>query len=539
MLSTLSQLLQVIFIALVIAIAIYTWQRGLGSFGTIGGSDARTAQTESELREALRNASSAIALAEERKSEIQRLTSSIQDLQARLSKEISNVQILSSKVAGQEAQVSSAHLQLTQKVAQEEQIKQQLVTLRERLEAETRRSEIYNAKILVLENKLQNERDSAAEKIALLSKFREEMQERFKQLSGEVLKTQGDLFGKVTVERLESTLIPLREHVGHFEKGLREMYQQTSKDREALRVEISQLTARSEAISHEALALTRALKGNKQKQGTWGEMILSNILEQSGLRKGEQYETQAHRLNDDGERLRPDVVIKMPGGKSLVIDSKVSLNDYETCVTDDDDKTVAEARRRHVNALKAHINSLSSKSYQLSEGTTVDYVVMFIPIEGALAEALREDRGLTEYALEKHIAIATPTTLMMALRTVAHVWSVEKRNQNADEIARRAGLLYDKVANFLLNFEKIGKNLEQSQTAYSAALTQMSIGRGNLLSQIETLKVLGAKTTRSLPIDFDEDSEDTGKAITEVLKDPQVIIDNTALIQPTTMHLRD
>lgn len=197
------------------------------------------------------------------------------------------------------------------------------------------------------------------------------------------------------------------------------------------------------------------------------------------------------------------MVVRIPGGKSLVVDSKVSLTAYADAVNAETEEEAAAARKRHVASIRSHINGLSGKAYQAAEDMTVDYVILFVPIEGALSEALREDGALTEYALERHITIATPTTLMMALRTVSHVWAVERRNRNAEEIAKRAGLLYDKVAGFVSRMEGVGTRLRQAQDSYDAALGQLSQGSGNLLRQAEMLKVLGAKTTKSIGIEFD------------------------------------
>jgi DNA recombination protein RmuC len=235
-------------------------------------------------------------------------------------------------------------------------------------------------------------------------------------------------------------------------------------------------------------------------------MILANILERSGLREGEEYETQAHRTGPNGEQLRPDVVVRIPGGKSLVVDSKVSLVAYTDAVNAQTEEAAAAARKRHVASLKAHINGLSGKAYQAAEELSVDYVILFVPIEGALSEALREDGTLTEYALERHITIATPTTLMMALRTVSHVWAVERRNRNAEEIAKRAGLLYDKVAGFVSSMEGVGTRLRQAQGSYDVAIGQLTQGTGNLLRQTEKLKELGAKTSKSIGMDFDREA---------------------------------
>ncbi|MDR5655247.1 DNA recombination protein RmuC [Ruixingdingia sedimenti] len=447
------------------------------------------------------------ALIAERDATITRLTSDIATFQTRIEVEHQRQKELSADVARMTTQTQADAQAIAERRADGQKAAEVIIELRKRVEAEQQAQQVLKARISALETQIEAERVAADDKIALLTKIRDDMQERFRQLADEALKTQGEAFSKANVERLEATLSPLKEHVGHFEKELREVHQETVKDRERLKTEIAQLTRRSEAISQEALALTRALKGDHQQQGAWGEMILENILERSGLRKDEEYLTQAHRTGTEGERLRPDVVVRIPGGKSLVIDSKVSLNDYAAAVNAEDESEAILSRKRHVAAMRAHINGLSAKSYQLAEGQSVDYVIMFVPIEGALSEALREDGKLTEYALERHITIATPTTLMMAMRTVSHVWAVERRNQNAENIAKRAGLLYDKVTSFVTNMEKVGKGIETAQGAYESAIGQLSRGRGNVLSQVEALKSLGARATKSISLEFEGKAE--------------------------------
>lgn len=380
---------------------------------------------------------------------------------------------------------------------------EQIIALRTRLDESGAEKQELTGQVNKLEAELKAQGEAAAEKIEILSKVRADMEAKFGELAREALKIQGEAFSKTNIEKLTATLTPLKEHVGHFERELKAVHQATVDDRAALKAEIRNLTQRSEAISKEATALTRALKSDQQKQGAWGEMILANILERSGLREGEEYETQAHRTGTDGERLRPDVVVRIPGGKSLVVDSKVSLVAYTDAVNAETEEAAAAARRRHVASIKSHINGLSGKAYQNAEELTVDYVILFVPIEGALSEALREDGALTEYALERHITIATPTTLMMALRTVSHVWAVERRNRNAEEIAKRAGLLYDKVVGFVSSMEGVGSRLRQAQDSYDIAIGQLSQGSGNLLRQTEMLKTLGAKTTKSIGVEFD------------------------------------
>lgn len=382
-----------------------------------------------------------------------------------------------------------------------------LLKLRSKLDEEVEIKQQLTNKIACIESVMKSEKKVSEEKIEFLGKVRQDMESKFRELAQEALKVQGEAFSKSNLEKLEASLTPLKEHVGHFEKELKLVHQETLKDREYLKAEINQLSKRSEEISHEAISLTRALKGDQQQQGAWGEMILESVLERSGLREGEEYETQAHRVGADGERLRPDVVVRVPGKKTLIIDSKVSLVAYTDCVNADSEAEAAAARKRHVNSLRGHIKELASKDYQGAENSTVDYVIMFVPIEGALSEGLREDGKLTEHAIDRNIMIATPTTLMMALRTIANVWAVERRNQNAEQIAERAGRLYDKVVGFVYNLENVGKRLGQAQDAYKDAFDQLSRGRGNVLSQVESLKTLGAKTGKSIGVELDEGAE--------------------------------
>lgn len=473
------------------------------------------AATEAELRDTVYDASRAEAQSEERLTEINRLKCDVTRLQARIEADAERAQAAVGRISGLEAElrgsqelaaltVNRTGETLTELRGQITERDALIRDLRQRLENEATNRQGLVGTINRLEAELKAQAEAAAEKIEMLSRVRADMETKFGELAREALKVQGEAFSLANIERMSATLTPLKEHVGHFERELKAVHQATLEDRAALKAEIRQLTQRSEAISKEATALTRALKSDQQKQGAWGEMILSNILERSGLREGEEYETQPHRIGAEGERLRPDVVVRIPGGKSLVIDSKVSLLAYTDAVNAENDADAASARKRNVASLRAHINGLSAKGYPAAEESTVDYVILFVPIEGALSEALREDGTLTEYALERHITIATPTTLMMALRTVAHVWAVERRNRNAEEIAKRAGLLYDKVASFVGSMEGVGNRLRQAQESYDTALGQLSRGNGNLLWQAESLKLLGAKSTKSIGVAFGE-----------------------------------
>lgn len=482
-------------------------------------SAARISGLETELRGAQEEAGRAAARhqsqLDERSAEIDRLNGRIAELtradeakseemsalQSRISRLDAELRAAGTLAETTAARTAEALADLRGQIAERDG---QVRDLRTKLDQAGAEKQALTGQVNKLQAELKAQGEAAAEKIEILSSVRADMEAKFGELAREALKIQGEAFSATNLERLNATLTPLKEHVGHFERELKAVHQATIEDRAALKAEIKQLTQRSEAISQEATALTRALKSDQQRQGAWGEMILANILERSGLREGEEYETQAHRTGTDGERLRPDVVVRIPGGRSLVVDSKVSLVAYADAVNAETDAEAAAARKRHVASLRAHINGLSGKSYQAAEDLTVDYVILFVPIEGALSEALREDGALTEYALERHVTIATPTTLMMALRTVSHVWAVERRNRNAEEIAKRAGLLYDKVAGFVSSMEGVGTRLRQAQDSYDAALGQLSQGSGNLLRQAEMLKALGAKTTKSIGMGFEE-----------------------------------
>lgn len=376
-----------------------------------------------------------------------------------------------------------------------------------RLTETAQRAETAERELAALRAQTDQERRAAEEKLAMITAMRDDLRRSFKELADAALQESGEQLSKSSRERLEAALTPLKEHVTLFQAELKASHESALREREALKQEILMLSRRSEDVSKEAVALTRALKGDKQRQGAWGEMVLEGILERSGLRKGEEYTTQDSHQGDEGARLRSDVIVRMPQGSALVIDSKVSLVDYETSVNSEDDTQAALARKRHVRALQAHIDTLSGKDYARLIGQSVDYTIMFVPIEGALSEALREDGDLTRYALEKSVMIATPTTLMLALRTIANFWTFDRRNRNAEEIARRAGLLYEKVALFAESMEGVGKSLSQAQTSYSTAMDRLSRGNGNVLSQVDRLKQLGARTSKSIATDFDPEPE--------------------------------
>lgn len=329
---------------------------------------------------------------------------------------------------------------------------------------------------------------------------RQQMTDEFKAIAGDVLKNQSETFTKQNREQVDTLLKPLQEKIGEFHVGL-------IKDRATMGEQIRALLESNVQITTEANNLTRALKGNSQTQGAWGEMILSTILERSGLREGEQYVTQQSHAGEAGSRLRTDVEVLMPNDDRLVIDSKVSLTAFEA-YTNCEDETRAVHLQAHVTSVRAHIRTLGEKAYQRHARSSLDYVMMFVPIEAALATAMQADAKLFEYGMSQGVMLTTPTTLMTVLRTVRNVWDIEKRHRNADEIAERAGALYEKVAGFLASMDKLDGQLDKARQSFDEAKGQLSSGRGNVLRQVEMLRELGAKTNRSLPSGWDGGSDE-------------------------------
>ncbi|MDN5568213.1 MAG: DNA recombination protein RmuC [Paracoccus sp. (in: a-proteobacteria)] len=354
----------------------------------------------------------------------------------------------------------------------------------------------------------QKDAESAAREIATLKELRAEMTGQFKLLSAETLRTQQGQMQQAQNDQLNALLNPFRDQVNRFQTELQTRNKILDEESARLQEQILSLHNRSEQISREAVNLTRALKGDKQQQGAWGEMVLERILEDSGLMDGTHYDLQSTWRDEDGKLWRPDVVVKMPRGKVMVIDSKVSLNDYEVSVTHEDPAEAQAALRRHVAAIRTHITTLSGKGYHRMDDASVDYVLMFIPIEGAFSDALRADPTLASFAMEGRVGLTTPTTLMLTLRTVEHIWAVERRESNAMEIARRAGQLYDKVAGFVEAMEGVGKALDQANRAHGQAMDRLSRGSGNMIRQVEMLRGLGARASKQISLDHDRGDED-------------------------------
>jgi DNA recombination protein RmuC len=386
----------------------------------------------------------------------------------------------------------------------------QLEEVHRQLEASHREQEQCRAEVLSLERRLASmstevsaERKTAAEKIALLNEARERLTAEFKLLAQRILEEKGRDFADRNKTQMDGVIGPLREQLVEFKRKVEDVYDKESRDRAALFNEIGHLKNLNTRIGQDALNLTNALKGDVKTLGAWGEVILERILESSGLEKGRAYDTQVSLNAVRGGRYQPDVIVRLPEGRDVIVDAKVSLKAYERYHAADDEAERISAIKAHLASLRNHIKGLSEKHYEDLEGLrTLDFVLMFVPIEAAFFTALEHDRALFNEAFEKNVIMVSPSTLLVTLRTVHNIWRTADQNENALEIARQAGGMYDKFVGFIEALEEVGRQLDRAREAYCTARDRLSTGRGNLIRRAEQLKSLGAKTHKTLPDDY-------------------------------------
>ena len=332
-----------------------------------------------------------------------------------------------------------------------------------------------------------------------LEQLREKFLQQFTSISNQVLMNNAEHFKKASAENLEQILSPLKERIKEFEAKVDATYEKTLKDSVSLKEQITQLASLNQQMSLDALNLTKALKGENKTQGNWGEYLLESLLEKSGLRKGVHYEREEVRQNDESKVYRPDVVIRLPDSKHLIIDSKLSLVAYEAYCSCEDDSQLEVYLRSHINSIRTHYTDLGRKNYhRLSGINSPDFVMMYIPIEPAFNLALQHDHDIFTDAFDKNIVLVTTSTLLATLRTVAGVWRQEDQKRNVIRIAEESGKLYDKFVGFVDDLKTIGKHIEGSQSAYSLAMNKLTEGKGNLVRRVEILKELGAKTSKTI-----------------------------------------
>lgn len=369
--------------------------------------------------------------------------------------------------------------------------------LQEEVQTLSESATLYREQISHLQTSLEHERKQAAEKVELLLQAREQMSLEFKSIANEILEDKSRRFTASNRESISEILKPLNEKIQHFEKKVEETYDREAKERFSLEKEIRSLQELNARISADAVNLTNALKGENKTQGTWGEVILETILEKSGLVKGREYETQVSLRAGDGSRSQPDVIVHMPENKHVIIDAKVSLKAYESFCSESDQVRRGELLQQHVQSVRSHVRALSSKDYQnLMTLNSLDFVLLFMPVEAAFSAAVQQDGGLFTDAFEKNIILVGPSTLLATLRTIQNIWRYEQQSQNAIEIANSAGALYDKFVAFVADLEEIGGRIDATQKSYDKAHNKLVSGKGNLVTRIEKLKLLGARASK-------------------------------------------
>jgi DNA recombination protein RmuC len=370
----------------------------------------------------------------------------------------------------------------------------------------------------VLEARAADRERHFGEQIARLEDAEKRLAENFERLAGKIFEQRSEKLSDMNRKQLDGLLKPLSEKLTEFRSSVEGSRRDGTAQHEVLKAKLGELEKLNERLHEDASNLSRALTTNVKAQGNWGEQQLERLLELSGLQKGQEYSTQYSVVTEGGQRVQPDLVLHLPEGKSIVLDSKVSLVAWTRYQAAEDEDTRTAELSAHLASLRQHVKSLGEKRYaEIPELNSLDFVLMFVPIEGALIAALQADPALAEFALRNKVALLSPTNFLATMRTVGSVWAVHRQNSNAQEIARRAGLLYDKFAGFVDSLKGVGDRIGQARQAYDTALNQLSRGSGNLLRQAEMLQELGARNTKQIDprlieqaLESDVDPEESG-----------------------------
>lgn len=390
-----------------------------------------------------------------------------------------------------------ANLALSQERIQ--QLQQTNEELKKELSSERNKVEELNRSLSTTEADYRNLQEKLSEQKKELENIQQKFTNEFKVLANEILEEKSKKFTDQNKTNLSELLNPLKEKITEFEKKVELNSKESLEQSTALREQLKSLRDLNQQMTKEAENLTKALKGDTKTQGNWGEFILESILEKSGLEKGREYFVQESHQTDDGRRLQPDVIIRLPENKNIIIDSKVSLIAYERYINQDNDKDDLVNLKAHILSMRNHIKGLHEKNYQrLYDLEGLDFVLMFIPIEPAFSVAVQGEAELFNEAYEKNIVIVSPSTLIATLRTISNIWKNEYQNQHALEIARQGGNLYDKFVNFTEDLIKVGNSLDSTQRVYKDAMKKLYDGKGNLIKRAQLLKELGAKTSKNL-----------------------------------------
>ncbi|MFY7988188.1 MAG: DNA recombination protein RmuC [Flavobacterium sp.] len=404
---------------------------------------------------------------------------------------------LEERINGLLGQMEQLKVQFQTERNQFEKSLSQLSSEKENLQKEKESLAIHLAK---KENDFDNLLERNKEQKQEVEELQEKFTKEFENLANKILEEKTVKFTEQNKENLKNILSPLQDKIQLFEKKVEDTHKESIDYHAALRQQILGLREMNEQMSKETINLTKALKGDSKMQGNWGELVLERVLEKSGLEKDREYFVQQSHVTEDGNRVFPDVIINLPDGKKMIIDSKVTLTAYERYINEEDSEIKSQHLKEHIVSINRHVEQLSSKNYHdLYHMESPDFVLLFIPIESAFAVALNEDTSLYNKAFEKNIVIVTPSTLLATLRTIDSMWTNQKQQENAIEIARQAGALYDKFEGFVSDLIKIGKKMDEAKTEYGNAMNKLIDGKGNLITSVEKLKKMGAKAKKALP----------------------------------------
>ncbi|NLY58683.1 MAG: DNA recombination protein RmuC [Gammaproteobacteria bacterium] len=391
---------------------------------------------------------------------------------------------------------------------QREQLHNERQTLEERLQQLQQRHEELRVEHSTLQSTLQHRQQHFDEQQQLLRESREQLKLEFEQLAGRIFEAKGQTFTQTSQQSLDALLKPFREQIDQFRSKVEDIHHKDTQQQAALTQELLQLKQLNQQITREAHDLSTALRGQKKTQGNWGELILENVLERSGLRAGIDFKREVSLLASDGQRQRPDVLVYLPQDKHLIIDAKVSLNAYTRYINSEDETERQLALAEHVQAFSQRIRELSDRNYfDLPSLNAPEMVFMFVPIESAFVEALKADESLFQKAIEQNVLVATPTTLLTSLNIVRQLWRFEDQNRHTAELAERAGRIHDKLRTFLGSMDSIGSSLERATEAWQRACSQLVSGRGNLVKQINDFKELGVSVKSELGEHWTERAE--------------------------------
>ncbi|MGH8494459.1 MAG: DNA recombination protein RmuC [Moraxellaceae bacterium] len=395
-----------------------------------------------------------------------------------------------------QARLEEQLLAYSRQEKQAETLRAELELKSRELEQQLRQRDVH---LKELQTRLEVEREQLLAQARLVKEQEQTLKLQFEQLATKIFEEKSQKFSEQNKIGLDGLLTPLREQLKDFREKVESTYSNEARERFALKEQIVRLEGLNRQISDDASNLAKALKGDKKLQGNWGELILTRVLEESGLHEGREYVTQFSTRNDEGRLLIPDAIVRLPEGRDIVIDSKVSLNDYVRYCESSDEEERQQLLKLHTTAVRNHIKALSEKRYEdLPELRTLDFVFLFMPVEAAFMLAVEHDKALFTEAFDKKIIIVSPTTLLATLRTVESIWRYERQNQNAEKIAKEAGGLHDKFVTLLSHLDDLGRAMDRSQESYRKTISGLS-GHGGLMGRVENLKKLGAKAKKSLP----------------------------------------